>query len=144
MKAIFFVAPPRMRLKRVSDGKIWKPSIPDGIKGVFLEIGDINNITKAYEDFSNDNCQLIGSCPPVIGITNDKKCYVIVEGNNYPIDSIRDSLQMIFKIFYVYNLAYPNQSTDFYYFIQEYFYEIQADMKTSAISSLISQLSMEM
>lgn len=135
-----------MRLKRVSDGKIWKSSIPDGIKGVFLEIGDINNITKTYEDFCNDSCQLIGSCPPVIGITNDKKYYVIVEGNNYPIDTIRDSLQMIFKIFYVYNLtyAYPSQSTDFYYFIQEYFYEIQADMKKSQISSLISQLSMEM
>lgn len=131
-----------MRLKRIIDSKIWKPSIPDGIKGVFLEIGDINNLTKKYEEFCKDSHSLIGSTPPVIGITNDKKYFVIVEGIYYPTTTIRDSVQTLLKIFYVYNLAYPNQSIDFYHFIQEYFYEIEAKDKSSEVSSLINQLSM--
>lgn len=130
LKSIIFVSPPRMRLKRVSDDTTWKPSIPDAIKGVFLDIGDINI------------SDIIGSCPPVIGITNEKKYFVIVEGIYYPTDTIRDSIQMLFKIFYVYNLTYPSQCVDFYHFIQEYFYEIGTDQKTSEISSLITQLSM--
>lgn len=142
LKSIIFVSPPRMRLKRVSDDTTWKPSIPDAIKGVFLDIGDINNVTNKYEDFSKVSYNLIGSCPPVIGITNEKKYFVIVEGIYYPTDTIRDSIQMLFKIFYVYNLTYPSQCVDFYHFIQEYFYEIGTDQKTSEISSLITQLSM--
>lgn len=130
-----------MRIKRVSDNTTWKPSIPDGIKGAFLEIGDINNVTKKYEDFCEYSNKFIGSCPPVIGITNDKKYFVIIEGIYYPLDTIRDSIQLLFKIFYVYNLMYPSQCTDFYYFIQEYFYEIDADKKSSETSSLIAQLS---
>lgn len=132
-----------MRLKRVDDASLWKPSIPDAIKGVFLEIGDVNNITQSYETFCKNSNKLIGSCPPVIGITHDRKYFVIIEGIYYPFDTVRDSLHMLFKIFYVYNLVYPSHCTDFYYFIQEYFYGIDADNKTSEISSLITQLSME-
>lgn len=130
-----------MRLKRTSDDTPWKPSIPDAISGVFLEVGHINNITKTYEDFSENIAKQIGSCPPIIAFTNDRKYFVIIEGIYYAIESLRSSLQLLFKSFYVFNLQYPCHCINFYNFIQEYFYGISADSKTSEVSSLITQMS---
>lgn len=138
-KALINVLPPRKQVKR-SDGVIWKPSIPDAIEGVFLQIGPINNIDVKYSKFAETSKFSTGNCQPVIGIAKDEKCFVIVEGIYYPVDSLICGVDLIFKVFYVFNLKYPPQASAFYDFIQEYFYQLPSEDKSSEVVSLLNQL----
>lgn len=107
---------------------------------MFLDIGPVNDIDSKLREFQGDQALLMKSCPPVIAVTDGPKYFVILEGIFYPTNTILDSINLLQKAFFVFNLSYPKQSVDFYTFIQEFFYEIKSETLTSEAVTLLNEL----
>lgn len=72
-----------------------------------------------------------------------KNFYVYYFNTYYKFSNIIRALDTCFKIFHVFNLKYPIQSCLVWTFIQKCMYDIhnEGDIKSSSLSSLISDLS---
>lgn len=139
LNILFHVLPPRSRIKQL-DGTLRKPSIPESINSVILDIGPIVNIDVKYQGFQMANSLTNAACPPIVGITDENKYFVIFEGIYFPRLSILTSLDLLFKIFFVFNVEYPKESAQVFRFFQKYFYEMKCEDTSSEVNSLIAEL----
>ncbi|XP_037809229.1 uncharacterized protein LOC119601998, partial [Lucilia sericata] len=53
-----------------------------------------------------------------------KSIFVYFDGNKYPFLTIVKAFDLLFKIFFVFNLQFPEESEIFYNFIQDFFYDM--------------------
>lgn len=106
---------------------------------MFLAVGPINNVDVKWQEFRELHTKLTNSVPPVIAVVDGPTYIVIVEGIYYPVSTILDSVNLLVKIFFVYNLSYPKQSVEFYTFVQEYFYYIRSESLTSELTSVLNE-----
>lgn len=61
---------------------------------------------------------IVGDCSNIKSIT------VFFDDHKYPFLSILSAVDVLFKLFFVFNLEYPAESEIFYSFLQEFIYEI--------------------
>lgn len=73
-------------------------------------------------------------------ITNIKTISIYFDDLTFPFLTIIDAIDLLFKIFYVFNLEYPEESEIFYNFIQNIFYEIPPKKKIMKVSSVINEI----
>lgn len=68
--------------------------------------------------------------------------YVYSDGNMYQFSSFIRSVDICFKIFYLFNIEYPKSSICFWHFIEKYFYNLNSATKKnfSKVELLISDL----
>lgn len=86
---------------------------------------------------------VIQPCLLVIGdINNPKQIMVYFDGIKYVINTIIKAIDICFKIFHVFNIEYPIESSNFWLFIQKYYYKIKTKFDKSCIqvNQTISQL----
>jgi len=85
----------------------------------------------------------IQPCILVVGTLIDpKKILVYFDDVKYKLFSTFKAVDICFKIFHVFNLEYPNESSNVWLFLQNYFYEIHTkyDKKCSLVNQICSEL----
>lgn len=73
-------------------------------------------------------------------LSNIKKISVYFDDLVYQFLSILDAIDLLFKIFYVFNLQYPEESEIFYNFIQNIFYEIPTNKEFMKVSTVKNEI----
>lgn len=82
----------------------------------------------------------IQPCILIVGeITNVKQVYVYFDGIKYTFLNAIQAADICFKLFFVFNLKYPDASSAFYKFIESYFYAMKCT-KVPKVESLIADL----
>lgn len=68
--------------------------------------------------------------------------YVIINKFYYRVESALKAIDICFKSFFVFNLKYPIQCEQIWYFIQKYFYEIitKFDKNVQSVNSIVNDL----
>lgn len=68
--------------------------------------------------------------------------YVIINNHFFKLESALKALDVCFKSFFSLNLNYPTESTQVWYFIQKYFFEIETnfDKNYQNINNIIHDL----
>ncbi|KAI8122559.1 hypothetical protein CVS40_6689 [Lucilia cuprina] len=74
-------------------------------------------------------------------LTNIKSINIYLDNIRYPFCNILKAFDILFKLFFVFNLQYPEESELFYNFIQNCFYDIPLQKKSTKISSIKHELS---
>jgi len=128
--------------------RIIKTSISDARKSFLHQVASMNDLHTSIQ-IEIDNCyKEKKSLQPlicVVGVDFEiaKDFYVYYFNTYYKFSSIIRAVDVCFKIFQVFNLKYPIQSSLVWTFIQHYFYDIHydSDVKNSSMMSLISDLS---
>ncbi|XP_075168312.1 uncharacterized protein LOC142240498 [Haematobia irritans] len=73
-------------------------------------------------------------------LTNIKSIVLYFDGIEYPFLTILDAVDILFKIFYVFNLQYPEESDTFYNFIQDFFYDMPKKKKYAKVSVIKNEI----
>jgi len=85
----------------------------------------------------------IQPCLLIVGeINNPKQIMVYFDGIKYIINTIVKAIEICFNIFYVFNIEYPLESSNFWLFIQTYYFKIKTiyDKPCIQVNQTISQL----
>lgn len=72
-------------------------------------------------------------------LTDIREIYVYFDGIKYAFLNILHAADTCFKLFFIFNLKYPDEAIQFYKFIQFYFYNIEGNQNTK-IASIINDL----
>ncbi|KAI8115639.1 hypothetical protein CVS40_12277, partial [Lucilia cuprina] len=73
-------------------------------------------------------------------IANVKEIFVYFDEIKYPMVQIITAVDILFKIFFVFNLEFPIESDLFYNFMQQFFYEINSEKKYSKVFTVINEI----
>ena len=65
-----------------------------------------------------------------------EKIFIYFDGIQYPMVKMLTATDLLFKLFFVFNLEFPSESALFYSFLQIFFYEIPSDKKFTKIHTL--------
>jgi len=85
----------------------------------------------------------IQPCILVVGsLLDPKQLLVYFDDVKYKLFSVFKAVVICFKLFHVFNLEYPYESSNVWLFLQNYFYEINTKYDRSC--SLIKQISSEL
>lgn len=77
----------------------------------------------------------------IIGdVCNIKSIAIAFEDIKYNFLNIIDAIDVLFKIFFVFNLEYPSESNLFYNFLQDFFYEIPLKKKNAKIATTKTEI----
>lgn len=77
----------------------------------------------------------------VVGdIGNVQSISVYFDDIKYPFLTTLNAIDLLFKIFFVFNLEYPEESDIFYNFLQEFFYEIPTKKKYAKIAIIKNEI----
>lgn len=68
-------------------------------------------------------------------INKIRSIFVYIDEVKYPVLTILNAFDVLFKIFFVFNLKYPEESNMFYKFLQNFFYDIPVTKKYTTIST---------
>jgi len=85
----------------------------------------------------------IQPCILVVGsLLNPKQILVYFDDVRYKLFSVYKAVDICFKLFHVFNLEYPNESSNVWLFLQVYFYEIHTkyDKSCSLVKQICSEL----
>ncbi|XP_022177644.1 uncharacterized protein LOC111038726 isoform X1 [Myzus persicae] len=85
----------------------------------------------------------IQPCLLIIGEINDpKQIMVYFDGIKYIINTIVKAIEICFNIYYVFNIEYPLESSNFWLFIQIYYFKIKTmyDKPCIQVNQTIAQL----
>lgn len=106
-------------LRVTSKSNIKKPSINDSLNSFFKFISDPSDT----DDIVRDRVQ---PCVLCLGkdILTAKKYYVYYDNIKYDFKDFLRALNMLFKIFQIFNIQYPKESQNVWTFIQTFFFEI--------------------
>lgn len=69
-----------------------------------------------------------------------KSISIFFDNMTYPFLTILNAVDILFKIFFVFNLHYPEESLIFYNFLQDFLYEIPLSKKISKISTVKNEI----
>ncbi|XP_034936373.1 uncharacterized protein [Chelonus insularis] len=125
----------------------WKPSIAESREGFILHVqipGDIE--TRIYSKQKALIQKGLHLQPLVIAIgedlTNITKSYVRFESVTYELPSLLKAIDVLFKIYLVFNLAYPLECENFCYLIQWGVYQIKtkSDTKIPLVFNTLNKL----
>jgi len=85
----------------------------------------------------------IQPCILVVGsLLDPKQILVYFDDIKYKLFTVFKAVDICFKLFHVFNLEYPHESSNVWLFLQNYFYEINTKYDRSC--SLIKQISSEL
>lgn len=77
----------------------------------------------------------------VVGeLTNIKSISIFFDNIKYPSLTVLNAIDVLFKIFFVFNLEYPEESEIFYNFLQNVFYDIPAKKQFSKVAALKTEI----
>lgn len=134
--------PPQQKLKSDSSGAKYRKkfSITES-QEAFALIGntleEVNAKLKVLQ-LQSRNIQprllIVGELTNIISVS------VYFDNTTYPFLTVIDAFDVLFKIFFVLNLQFPEESDLFYNFVQSFFFEIPTSKKCTKISILNQQL----
>lgn len=147
-KLLHHLLPPNTRSKfKVAEKSVnWKPSIQDSLNSMFLFVETESSIEEKISDLSKEHKAKSLTLQPIVVILMSNevptKFFVRIDGTTYIQHNILAAIDLCFKSFHVFNLAYPRQSHNAWIFIQKFFYTITTayDKTISSVSSLITEL----
>lgn len=143
-KLVHYILKPTSKGKHGSSKKFWKISIGDSIASFVEETRsatDLQNIIdrkKAYCLAKDIKLQ-----PFLIYIQEPKDQFCICyDSIFYSFDNLLNAVDILFKLFFVFDIQYPIESKKFWIFIQRFFYNIKRsdDKVSSDIVDLINNL----
>ena len=70
-------------------------------------------------------------------ILDSKAFYVVVDDIKYSTNSMLDAIDLIFKIFYVFDCQYPNDSRNLWELIQRVIYGIETPNKRPTVQNRV-------
>lgn len=119
-----------------------KYSIKDS-QNSFIKITETAMEMDAYlKKLSKNGNDPIQPCVLIVGSLFDcKEVLVYFDSIKYKLFSVLKAFDTCFKIFHVFNVEYPDASTDVWLFIQTFFYNINTKYDKSC--AIIKQLSSE-
>ncbi|XP_036327788.1 uncharacterized protein LOC118740385 [Rhagoletis pomonella] len=148
---------PRANKIRLSKGgnsagkvRFWKPTVAESREGIIVQAkipGDIQRIV----DFKRKRMLDMGlHLQPFIiligkDFTNIQKAYVRIDSVSYELPSLLKALDLLFKIYLVFNLQYPLECENFCYLIQWGLYEIRtkSDEQIPFVFNTLNQMKRE-
>jgi hypothetical protein len=71
-----------------------------------------------------DNCTIQPELQIIGNLAQIDEIYVYFNQNKYKFDGVLEALNFTFHLYAVLNLKYPDHHSDFYMFIQKYFFDI--------------------
>lgn len=71
---------------------------------------------------------------------NVKSIYIYFNGNRYPMKKVLIAIDILYKIFFVFNLKFPDESELFYTFLQTMYYEMKADKSFAKVSVIRDEI----
>lgn len=73
-------------------------------------------------------------------LSSIKEIFVYFDNIRFPMVHILTAVDILFKIFFVFNLEFPNESKLFYTFLQTFFYEMDNNNKNSKVLTFINDI----
>jgi len=70
-----------------------------------------------------------------------ENCVVIIDGTRYPMRNLLQGMDVLFKVFFVFNVEYAGECKNVWEFIQCYFYEIPLLKKNAAVTRALKVFS---
>lgn len=105
----------------------WKPSKPEALAGIILEVKSMGDFEKELKD-RQDKLTAYGlQNQPITVIVSTNETivsYVIIEDTQLIVPTPLLALDCTFKSFFTFNLEYPPESRAVYSFLQKYVYKL--------------------
>lgn len=77
----------------------------------------------------------------VVGeVINIKSVFVFFENSKYKFSKVIDAIDILFKLFFVFNIQFPEESEIFYNFLQTLFYNIPSSRKFVKVSAIKNEI----
>lgn len=92
------------------------------------------NLLKLQKNCIQPRLLIIGS------ILDIKQIFVYFDDIKYPMCKILTAVDVLFKLFFVFNLEFPKESELFYTFLQVFFYELKTDKKFTKIFTIKNEI----
>ncbi|XP_054084110.1 uncharacterized protein LOC128920545 [Zeugodacus cucurbitae] len=132
------ITPPRVN-------KNIKPSITDAQMDMMVHLININNFQQKLDELNesahNEGLTLqprvfvVGESPQ-----NLKKFYVCVDNIKYKVGSLIRAIDLVVKMFFVFNIEYSVKSKYVWIFLQRYIYDISSKEKFPKIENILNKL----
>lgn len=135
MKALHFILKPSARLKN------WKPSIGNSIESFVIEINTVAQLLEIVQKKKAFYQKMGFTLQPFLAFCVVTKQYIVcIDEYFYTFETFLVALDVLFKVFFVFELKYPIECTKFWQFVQTYFYNIPPCSDVD-VKLLISDLS---
>ncbi|XP_075170165.1 uncharacterized protein LOC142242486 [Haematobia irritans] len=106
----------------------------------FIYFGNTKQELLAHVEFLKNKMENIQPFILAIGtLVEFSELFIYLDGILIPFKSFNRTLDILFKMYHVFHLKYPNASENFWYFIQLYLYSIKSDEKISSKVSILLQ-----
>jgi len=136
--------PTSKKITRDENGKksVIKYSIKDSQKTFIIEASTLLELEVIIEKFKKQENNIQPCLLVVDSLLNPKQILVYFDDVKYKLFSIFKGVNICFKIFHVFNLEYPYESSNVWLFLQNYFYEINTkyDKSCSLVKQICSEL----
>lgn len=116
------------------------------LESILIQAEHGETIKDLVEKLSKEAATSNTFSPTIIYYVNDEniphKFYVCVNDLMYETETAVTAIDILFKIFYVFDLAYPDKCTNLLTFIQHFFYNIyyECDFRSSKLMNLMIQI----
>ncbi|XP_060868106.1 uncharacterized protein LOC132943234 isoform X2 [Metopolophium dirhodum] len=136
--------PSSRKITRDDNGKksVIKYSIKDSQNTFIIEASTPLELEVIIEKLKKQENN-IQPCILVVGsLLNPKQIIVYFDDVKYKLFSVFKAIDICFKLFHVFNLEYPYESSNVWLFLQNYFYEINTkyDKSCSLVKQICSEL----
>ncbi|XP_067620466.1 uncharacterized protein [Eurosta solidaginis] len=120
----------RPNIKRKSDNKtVFRSTIKDSQLSFLLRVNTVNDVGNKLDNLKTSLYARGETLQPLIiaigSDLSDCKFYVYYDDIKYELPSFLSALDICFKTFHVLHLKYPQDSIEFWTFVQRYFYSIE-------------------
>lgn len=136
--------PPTGQAKHTTSKKIWKFSIADSQASLIRKIKSVNDIQLEVQLWKEKYLEYRISCQPFVFMlegNNEQTTYYCTYDNIiYKFVNLKTAITCAFKIHYVFNLEYQIECKTVWQFLQLYFFEINLDIGSTALSTLLTYL----
>ncbi|XP_016837924.1 uncharacterized protein LOC103317241 isoform X2 [Nasonia vitripennis] len=144
-----FVAPKATKISYKKSGKksLWKPSKAEAEEGIIIHVkipGDIENeVNKKRNKMSNMKLSLQPFIILVgVNLKRIDQFFVRVDTVTYELPSLAKAIDILFKLYIFFNISYPVECENLFYFIQWAVYDIitESDVKIPSVCTLVHKV----
>ncbi|XP_067613875.1 uncharacterized protein [Eurosta solidaginis] len=116
----------------------WKPSICDAQNVTVLHCEYINDYQRRYDELKSKAMEKCTTLQPLILVIGEElksleSYYIVFDGVLYKVPTFVRALDLLFKLFHVFNLKYPIEAKFLYDFMEKYFFKFDCSVNSNLL-----------
>ncbi|XP_067629384.1 uncharacterized protein [Eurosta solidaginis] len=116
----------------------WKPSICDAQNVTVLHCEYINDYQRRYDELKGKAMEKCTTLQPLILVIGEElksleSYYIVSDGVLYKVPTFVRALDILFKLFHVFNLKYPIEAKFLYDFMEKYFFKFDCSVNSNLL-----------